>query len=551
MRVSRLRGSLLLLASLFSAAAPTAARAADAFAGDYRGEKLSVVIASGNDAYTGTIRLGSQTYPLVARATDGRLLGSFISNNMPYSFVAQLQGDTLTLVSGGETYTMKRQASPGAGAAPADATDVPNGCFLVRATASGKAMSVERDKVTNVRDSLEAVLHDLDDYFDSGGCDITGSFENQRDHRSGVATISAKYKGEAVKGFVATKLRETGSVAVVVFCTAKATQAEWDALTGATPGNPAPAGAAAGAPAEPAPPAAPTPELKEYRFADGSGSVGLPKGWHTDANSCRTTVIIDGPAGQRVVLGGGYQVYLPNSGAARFARHYGNGGRVVLVSEMVDPAEAVQTLMPQLSAFEKQAGRTAVEADHVAKVQDLTPIAPNGKMALVSWGVTHAVNGEKRHYQCMAQVSVAPINNDSWQFWFSQALAPDETARGDIPVMSSIISSWRINDQIIQKDTKSWLAQSNSSFAAQQQAQNELTKAYERQRADQVVRERRNADFDETIRAYRDVEDTGNGHRRSVDLGNVTDVVKRLNYEDPGRYKEIRLGDKVAPQPPR
>jgi hypothetical protein len=48
--------------------------------------------------------------------------------------------------------------------------------------------------------------------------------------------------------------------------------------------------------------------------------------------------------------------------------------------------------------------------------------------------------------------------------------------------------------------------------------------------------------FDETIRGWREVEDTTTGERKSVDLGNVDQIVDKLNEADPGRYKQIPLG---------
>jgi hypothetical protein len=64
-----------------------------------------------------------------------------------------------------------------------------------------------------------------------------------------------------------------------------------------------------------------------------------------------------------------------------------------------------------------------------------------------------------------------------------------------------------------------------------------------------VIRSRSNDDFDEVIRGFRTVEDTNTGEKRSVDLGNVDQIVDNLNYYDPGRYKQIPLRDEADPLP--
>ena len=62
----------------------------------------------------------------------------------------------------------------------------------------------------------------------------------------------------------------------------------------------------------------------------------------------------------------------------------------------------------------------------------------------------------------------------------------------------------------------------------------------------QLIQSRAAADFDETIRGYRTVEDTRTGQRFSVDLGRVHDFVERRNARDPGRFREIPLRDEAC-----
>ena len=83
--------------------------------------------------------------------------------------------------------------------------------------------------------------------------------------------------------------------------------------------------------------------------------------------------------------------------------------------------------------------------------------------------------------------------------------------------------------------------------ATQQAAFDDYLKSVQR---NSVIRERSALDFDEVIRGVRTVEDTQTGHRTSVDLGNVDQIVDKLNEHDPGRYVQIPLRDEMAPLPP-
>jgi len=66
-----------------------------------------------------------------------------------------------------------------------------------------------------------------------------------------------------------------------------------------------------------------------------------------------------------------------------------------------------------------------------------------------------------------------------------------------------------------------------------------------------LIRDRSATDFDGVIRGVRTVEDARTGERTSVDLGNVNEIVGRLNEHDPDRYVQIPLRDELFPLPER
>ena len=86
-----------------------------------------------------------------------------------------------------------------------------------------------------------------------------------------------------------------------------------------------------------------------------------------------------------------------------------------------------------------------------------------------------------------------------------------------------------INQQAVQQNSQNAIAQQNqwfNNFQAQQKQKSDAFDSYMKSVQDQqTVRDRSNADFDEVIRGYRDVEDTGTGDKTAVDLGNVDGVV--------------------------
>jgi hypothetical protein len=82
---------------------------AESYAGIFKDERLTVEVKSAPEGYAGTIQMGHQTFPLKARDAGSRLEGTFEHQGASFEFTATLAADTLTLVSGGTTYKLKKQ----------------------------------------------------------------------------------------------------------------------------------------------------------------------------------------------------------------------------------------------------------------------------------------------------------------------------------------------------------------------------------------------------------------------------------------------------------
>ena len=98
----------VVLAATVLAAAPIASAdppaAAGGYAGVYASDTVTVTLKADGPGYTGSIRKGTNDFPLTATATADHLTGSFHAGGKEFPFQATLDGNTLTLTSGKNTF---------------------------------------------------------------------------------------------------------------------------------------------------------------------------------------------------------------------------------------------------------------------------------------------------------------------------------------------------------------------------------------------------------------------------------------------------------------
>ena len=161
------------LSAVFCLSLMQSAFAADVYSGKFTGPTLSVELSFDNAGYTGNIHLAQQAFPLKAHEEAGQLQGTFASNGNDFAFNATLKDDTLTLTTGGATYTLKKEAQPAnplaaAAANPlaaAAANDGPPGYTVINSTDSGKALSAAKPDATSVMAAMKATFPDLEKFF--------------------------------------------------------------------------------------------------------------------------------------------------------------------------------------------------------------------------------------------------------------------------------------------------------------------------------------------------------------------------------------------------
>lgn len=132
------RGAGLVLGVLLALVGAIGVAQGATLAGTFGDGRVVLTLrAIGGGQYTGAIELDGARYPLVASGSPERVEGTFESGGSAFPFVATLTGDTVTLTSGGNAFTLRRQDGAAANAPAAPAT----------ARAIGRATRLSYDQV--------------------------------------------------------------------------------------------------------------------------------------------------------------------------------------------------------------------------------------------------------------------------------------------------------------------------------------------------------------------------------------------------------------------
>ncbi|MGO8928530.1 MAG: hypothetical protein ACLQU3_16805 [Limisphaerales bacterium] len=347
-------------------------------------------------------------------------------------------------------------------------------------------------------------------------------------------------------------LGDKGADIAVTYCRSDAPAAEWSRLSG---GANSPAGAAG-----------PAIKMAVYAFPDGTGTIQLPAGWKTGAQTCIHRVRVEGPAGQWVTLGQSYSVNTPGSFIVQNQKQLVARARQMgfpppkpiemLVAPYTGPVDALKNLLPQLSQMSQKRGGPTITLDKILEEPKPAQAGfPRGQASTVYFAVTRTKGGVPTRYRARAQIETWVVGQGAWSMYLSELVAPDATFDNDWPVMFAIAQSLKTDPQAVQRATDRSIQAQNQSFQAMQKTYATQVAAFDdymkSQQRNSLIRDRSAADFDEVIHGQRTVEDTRTGERTSLDLGNVNEIVDKLNERDPDRYIQIPLRDEVYPLPDR
>jgi hypothetical protein len=449
-----------------------------------------------------------------------------------------------------------------------------DGYRIINATEHGRVLATQKRDATSVQAALQAALRDLAPYFGTPPVASSG-YESAKDGKSGGAKFTVTANGQSLRGLIFCQVGPEGANIAVAFAAENAPPEEWKRLTNgpraagraSQSGAPAPSGAPAQAGPIPAGPSrAPAPpalhaSMTAYRFPDGTGTMSLAPGWHTNSRSQLGGITVTGPGDQLMQLGFPFTVVTPNSQLARSQRTMRMPGPPLLVAPFTTPLEVYKTLAPQLSRASMHQGGPGFSIDNPVLITNYKAGDPRGRAAKFSVGVTE----RNRHYKAIVQVELTPIPPESISVWQSSFRAPDATFDRDYPLMMEMANTVRENGKVVNSKMNADIASRQrqaDAFQAQQKAKSDafFDNLHQSQRDSnariQAVEDNERAsnqrlrsadDTDEYIRGVRTVEDTRTGEKASVDLGAVDKIVDGLNEHDPERYRQIPLRDEAHP----
>ncbi len=440
------------------------------YTGSFDGAVISVVIGPSGSGFGGEIRKGGQTFPLQAHEDGDHLSGAFTVAGKSFDFTATRKGDDLTLLTGTTTYQLHLHPDAPHDAVAASQPADPLARYVVlNNTDAGRSLVREIPNATTTLAAIQATFPDLASYFGARPT-ILGAYEDQRDHKSAFVSFSTQFNGQAVKGFVTTKLREQGAVVFVVFGKADATPAQWAALTA----PPKPAGQ--GAPAKDAPDIkeqmAAVP-LKPYNFPDGTGAIGIAEGWTTNAQT-ESNLLLTGPADQRIRMAFGGTIYTPQSPLPR-QTHL----NVAVAPYSADPATALGYIIRANSAVSQRNGGSTTVPEKLIKVVVVPARNPGGHGAQITYDATVNDQGRALKKRMLIQFEVTPVINGTWGYYVSlQLIAPRETFDKDLPVMLAQAFSLSENGAAIAAKSRREIDAANKLAAAQRAANQKVADAH-------------------------------------------------------------------------
>jgi hypothetical protein len=442
--------------------------------------------------------------------------------------------------------------------------------MILKTTDYGKSMTRDFPAQTTARQVVKATVPDLVAFFGERP-QLVGVYQDQKDKRSACVFFSENLNGQPVKGLSVIKVTDDATREWVVFCRADAPKGEAMKLLSLHKPTTQPTGGASATPANVPTQvsgatqtvagessgggsAQPVPDAKismqTYSFPDGTGTVGVPDGWTCQSQTIGNA-LVKGPSDQTVGFDLAGQVDVPNGQSVRMLQMAGrNPANALIAPFSTDPATALKNLIDAINRIQQTRGGPITTVDQVVNQQP-RPVGPgmvNGHAAVIELAFTRTTNGVAKKFHSVQLFAVYTFNGgqDTWDYYGSQEVAPEETFKQDLPVMNEIFDSLKENAAAINAKGAAEQKQADA-IVAQTNQMNAATDATIAQMHEQEVQSEKSfADVDEGIRGYRKVYDTQTGDETDVNLGDVDGVVNALNEADPGRYVQVPLRDEVG-----
>ncbi len=270
-------------------------------------------------------------------------------------------------------------------------------------------------------------------------------------------------------------------------------------------------------------------------YPDGSGQIMLPAGWRvTSANL--GAVEAGGPHGyigaamwfQAVTRAGAAQKH---AALQQYSTYLGVQlpQAQLAVVDPTDPGSALIGVRLHLAAIIRQLGVADVRNIRLLRV-DRTPVQTMGFAQAGMVYFEFQENGLPR--QGLSYVMLGHVDYDGgWLYWETGVSGPTDCFAQNLPTLLQIAGSARTADHVLQARIKSAVDSINAVGDMQ----------YHGYRRDQARRDASFQGWRENFIGVRVVEDTRTGTQHTVEHGHSTELVRKLNEQEPGRYREIPL----------
>ncbi len=256
-------------------------------------------------------------------------------------------------------------------------------------------------------------------------------------------------------------------------------------------------------------------------YFDGSGQMVLPEGWQLTA-AHQGVARAEGPQG--IVESGITFSAISRAGAAQRAQF----GLPTLVL-VVDPNDVPSALNGVWTAVVRQG---AIPPFRIRRVIESVPVPSQGTIPMQAAFVHYEIEHEGMLKRVLALVHMAALDADGqWLYFESHVVAPTSCFGQNLPTLFQIWTSAQVSPQEFQRRLNA--------------AMSSLSEAHEMQWQGMRNRSKREDDMRAAWReqhiGIRVVEDTRTGTHSTVDHGHSAELVRRLNEQEPGRYREIPL----------
>jgi len=272
-------------------------------------------------------------------------------------------------------------------------------------------------------------------------------------------------------------------------------------------------------------------------YPDGSGQMKLPGGWRMMSANMGAAEA-QGPHGyvgaaiwfQAVTRAGAAQKLAYQRQVSSYVGVPLPQAQLVVV-DPTDPGSALIGIRMHLAPVLRQLGVSDSRNFRVIRAERV----PGQAIGFAQAGMVHfefQENGVLKHG--LSYVLLGPVDHDGgWLYWETGVSGPAACFEQNLPTLLQIAASARTADHVLQGRVND--------------AANKIREVgdmqYQGYRRRQQSDDRRFDNWIETFRGTRIVEDTHTGIRGTVDLGHSTEIVRKLNEQEPGRYREIPLGE--------